>query len=52
MTLLDYLFLAGYLSNYVLAATAFEGYVYLYNRFVIFMEGVAHAGDVAEGEVP
>lgn len=41
MTFLDWVFFLGYVVNYVLTATAFEGYTYIYNRIVIALEGLA-----------
>lgn len=46
MTFLDYVFLIGYVANYILTATTFEGYTYIYNRLTIALEGVAHSDTV------
>lgn len=41
MTFLDVVFFLGYLGNYILTASAWDGYTYVYNRLVIALEGLA-----------
>lgn len=41
MTFLDTLMFLVYIVNYVLTATSFGAYVYMYNRIVIALEGLA-----------